>query len=59
MAGPDSQRGIERNDDPEQTLAAHLLQELNPECGCAVCAVLREWFDEQFASTGEESQERE
>jgi hypothetical protein len=36
------------NTDPEQTLTAHLLKELKPECGCAVCAVLREWFDEAF-----------
>jgi hypothetical protein len=47
------------NTDPEQELAAHLLQELKPDCCCAVCEVLREWFNESFANTAPEAPEPE
>lgn len=34
-------RAVEQaNTDPEQGVVMHLLKELNPECGCAVCEVL-------------------
>lgn len=33
---------------PDATLAMHLSRELNPECGCAVCAVFREYLTESF-----------
>ena len=39
---------------PDQTLAMHLSRELNPECGCAVCEVFREYLTESFTGEHEE-----
>ena len=44
-------RAVEQaNTDPEQGVVMHLLKELNHECGCAVCEVLREYCEETFAA---------
>jgi hypothetical protein len=45
-AGGERPQGV--HIDPEQTLAMHLIQELKPDCCCAVCQVLREYCEETF-----------
>jgi hypothetical protein len=44
------EQGRVKNDDPEQGVVIQLLAHLSPECGCAVCDVLREHCEETFGS---------